>query len=81
MMAAAGILGEYKGSQAREVTMTLADYEALRKNMVADEVAGYADLTHERAEDEDENSEDYDSPVEEVDDEDTEEENEEDDEK
>ena len=81
MMAAAGILGEYKGSQAREVTMTLADYEALRKNMVADEVAGYADLTHERAEDEDENSEDYDSPVEEVDDEDTEEEIEEDDEK
>ena len=26
MMAEAGILGEYKGSQAREVTMTLAEY-------------------------------------------------------
>ena len=81
MMATAGILGDYKGSQAREVTMTLDDYEALRKNMVADEVAGYADLTHERAEDEDENEE-YDSPVEEVDDDAEEEsEEEEDDEK
>ncbi|NLW82871.1 MAG: DNA translocase FtsK [Phycisphaerae bacterium] len=61
MMAAAGILGEYKGSQAREVTMTLDDYEAMRKNMVADEVAGYADLTNERGDDDA-----YDSPVEEV---------------
>ena len=66
MMAAAGILGEYKGSQAREVTMTLQEYEAMRKNMVADEVAGYADLTHERSDDDEE----YDSPVEEVDDDD-----------
>ena len=54
MMAAAGILGEYKGSQAREVTMTLEEYEALRKNMIADEVAGYADLTAERGEDDNE---------------------------
>ncbi len=77
MMAAAGILGDYKGSQAREVTMTLDEYEALRKNMVADEVAGYADLTHERSETKDE---EYDSPVEEVDD-DVEETVEEDDEK
>lgn len=66
MMAAAGILGDYKGSQAREVTMTLDEYEALRKNMLADEVAGYADLTHERGTDQEE---DYDSPVEEVEDE------------
>ena len=63
MMAAAGILGEYKGSQAREVTMTLADYEALRSNMVADEVAGYADLTNERMGDDD-----SDSPIKEIDD-------------
>lgn len=30
MMAGAGILGEYKGSQAREVLMTLEEYEAAR---------------------------------------------------
>lgn len=48
MMAAAGILGEYKGSQAREVMMTLEEYETLRKNMIADQVAGYADLTEQR---------------------------------
>ncbi len=33
MMAAAGILGEYKGSQAREVMMTLKEYEAMREKM------------------------------------------------
>ena len=57
MMAAAGVLGEYKGSQAREVLMTLDEYEDLRKNMIADEVAGYADLTGERAEDDPEQEE------------------------
>jgi len=35
MMAAAGILGDYKGSQAREVLMTLEDYEQLRKDLDA----------------------------------------------
>jgi len=53
-MAATGLLGEYKGSQAREVTMTLDEYEAMKKNMVADEVAGYADLTENFDGDEDE---------------------------
>jgi S-DNA-T family DNA segregation ATPase FtsK/SpoIIIE len=33
MMAAAGVLGEYKGSQAREVMMTLEEWEKLRKEM------------------------------------------------
>jgi S-DNA-T family DNA segregation ATPase FtsK/SpoIIIE len=33
MMAGAGILGEYKGSQAREVLMTLKEYEKLREKM------------------------------------------------
>jgi S-DNA-T family DNA segregation ATPase FtsK/SpoIIIE len=47
MMAAAGILGEYKGSQAREVTMTLKEYERAKKQMAADAAAGYADLTDE----------------------------------
>jgi S-DNA-T family DNA segregation ATPase FtsK/SpoIIIE len=49
MMAAAGILGEYKGSQAREVLMTLEEYENVRAQMEADAEAGYQDL----AEDED----------------------------
>ena len=49
MMAGAGILGEYKGSQAREVLITLEEYEALAAQMQADADAGYKDL----AEDED----------------------------
>jgi S-DNA-T family DNA segregation ATPase FtsK/SpoIIIE len=44
MMAGAGILGEYKGSQAREVTMTLEEYERIRDQMEADAEAGYEDL-------------------------------------
>ncbi len=44
MMAAAGILGEYKGSQAREVVMTLEEYERVREQMEADAEAGYKDL-------------------------------------
>ncbi len=37
MMAAAGILGEYKGSQAREVMMTLEEYERVREQMESEE--------------------------------------------
>jgi len=37
MMAGAGILGEYKGSQAREVMMTLEEYENIRERMEAEE--------------------------------------------
>jgi len=37
MMAAAGILGEYKGSQAREVMMTMEEYERLREKMEQEE--------------------------------------------
>ena len=44
MMAAAGILGEYKGSQAREVLMTIDEYEAVCEQMQADADTGYADL-------------------------------------
>jgi len=40
MMAAAGILGEYKGSQAREVMMTLKEYEQMRKR-ADEEVAAH----------------------------------------
>jgi len=44
MMAGAGILGEYKGSQAREVMMTLEEYERVCGQMQADAEAGYQDL-------------------------------------
>jgi len=44
MMAASGILGEYKGSQAREVMMTVDEYERIRSQMDADAEAGYEDL-------------------------------------
>jgi S-DNA-T family DNA segregation ATPase FtsK/SpoIIIE len=47
MMAASGILGEYKGSQAREVLMTAEQYEHLKRDMLHEEVAGYADLSKE----------------------------------
>ena len=60
MMAASGLLGEYKGSQAREVTMTVDEYDAMRKQMVADEVAGYADLTQDDDDDDEyEDEEEY----------------------
>ncbi|MBA7636942.1 hypothetical protein ES703_44570 [subsurface metagenome] len=50
MMAASGILGEYKGSQAREVTMTLKEYEKIRKQMEKDGEAGYEDLAERSSE-------------------------------
>jgi S-DNA-T family DNA segregation ATPase FtsK/SpoIIIE len=62
MMAAGGILGEYKGSQAREVTMTLGEYDAMKKQMIIDETEGYEDLSEK------DDEEEYDEPVEEVDD-------------
>jgi len=37
MMAGAGILGEYKGSQAREVMMTPEEYERIREKMEAED--------------------------------------------
>jgi S-DNA-T family DNA segregation ATPase FtsK/SpoIIIE len=43
MMAGAGILGEYKGSQAREVIMTLEEYERIREQMEQEAEAGYED--------------------------------------
>jgi len=49
MMAGAGILGEYKGSQAREVLMTLKEYEKLREKMEAE-------AEEEKESDEDEDS-------------------------
>jgi S-DNA-T family DNA segregation ATPase FtsK/SpoIIIE len=40
-MAAAGIVGDYKGSQAREVVMTLDEWNAVRAQVEADMAAGY----------------------------------------
>jgi S-DNA-T family DNA segregation ATPase FtsK/SpoIIIE len=50
MMAASGVLGEYKGSQAREVMMTLKEYEKVREQMEADAEAGYEDLAEDSSE-------------------------------
>jgi len=49
-MAAAGILGEYKGSQAREVMMTVDEYESICSKMAKDEMAGYADMADDGVE-------------------------------
>jgi S-DNA-T family DNA segregation ATPase FtsK/SpoIIIE len=40
MMAGVGVLGDYKGSQAREVMMTLEDYERLIEKMEAEQGGG-----------------------------------------
>jgi len=47
MMAGAGILGEYKGSQAREVLVTLEEYEQLREQMNAAAEPGPAEPAEE----------------------------------
>ncbi len=51
MMAGAGILGEYKGSQAREVIMTLEEYERIREQMERDADAVYEDADRDDASD------------------------------
>jgi S-DNA-T family DNA segregation ATPase FtsK/SpoIIIE len=53
-MAASGILGEYKGSQAREVLITVQEYERLKQQMDADKKAGYSDMQDEPQPDNDE---------------------------
>jgi len=53
MMAGAGILGEYKGSQAREVLMTADEYEAICNQRDADAEAGFADLVEDEEEEDD----------------------------
>jgi len=44
MMAAVGVLGEYKGSQAREVVMTVEEYEGIREQLESAGEAGYEDV-------------------------------------
>ena len=53
MMAAVGVLGEYKGSQAREVVMTLEEYEHVREQLEAAAEAGYEEEQPEIARGED----------------------------
>lgn len=54
MMAASGILGEYKGSQAREVLMSREEWENVKKGMQRDAQAGFKDLQDDDDEGEDE---------------------------
>ena len=53
-MGASGILGEYKGSQAREVIMTLGEYELAKEQMAVDKRAGFSDMQEEQPIDSDE---------------------------
>ena len=46
-MAEAGLVGEYKGSQAREVLMTLQEYESIKRQMEIDAINGYEDMQQE----------------------------------
>jgi S-DNA-T family DNA segregation ATPase FtsK/SpoIIIE len=39
-MAAAGIVGDYKGSQAREATLTLEEWDAMKAAQQSDEESG-----------------------------------------
>ncbi|MHC4220816.1 MAG: FtsK/SpoIIIE family DNA translocase [Planctomycetota bacterium] len=55
MMAASGVLGEYKGSQAREVIMTLDEYERICEKMA--EEAGQDSQEYDNNEDEQETAE------------------------
>jgi S-DNA-T family DNA segregation ATPase FtsK/SpoIIIE len=40
MMAQAGIVGEYKGTQSREATITLDEWEQMKAGQLADEESG-----------------------------------------
>ncbi|HEY0008386.1 MAG TPA: DNA translocase FtsK, partial [Tepidisphaeraceae bacterium] len=42
-MAAAGLVGEYKGSQAREATITLDEWDAIKAQQSADADAGMSE--------------------------------------
>jgi len=44
MMAASGILGEYKGSQAREVLLSADEYEKIKQQMQREKEQGYKDM-------------------------------------
>ncbi len=78
-MAQAGIVGDYKGSQAREVLITLDDWDQLQAQVAEDLEQGYAaDCEEDEVEVEDEAEELEDVEDEEEEEEDEEEEDEED---
>ncbi len=54
-MAVSGILGEYKGSQAREVLVTIEEYERMRQQMETDKKAGFSDMQEDEQPDESDN--------------------------
>jgi len=65
MMASIGLLGEYKGSQAREVMLTIKQYEELMENMGSDGEAEYEYEEEEDVKDQDqdmENEEEQEEP-------------------
>jgi S-DNA-T family DNA segregation ATPase FtsK/SpoIIIE len=66
-MAAAGILGEHKNAQAREVTITLDEWEAMKAQMEADAAAGT--IFEDSAEDADADEDDSEGVPDELDDE------------
>lgn len=74
MMAASGILGEYKGSQARDVVITKDQWEKIKRQQLADATAGFSDMADPSHQDQfldragGDDEEEYDSPVEEIDD-------------
>jgi len=64
-MAIAGIVGEYKGSQAREVLISLEEYKNIRRQMEHDAVAGYEDLQEEEQDDNEEQDDELEDELEE----------------
>lgn len=60
MMAASGILGEYKGSQAREVMISRDEWQNIQRQQMMDAATGYSDLSEDDEDDyqQDEQSED-----------------------
>ena len=47
-MAAAGIVGDYKGSQAREVMITPDEYQAIKAQMDRDGASGFKDMQEDK---------------------------------
>ncbi len=65
-IAMAGIIGEYKGSQAREVNMTLEEWEAIRAQMEADAARAAAEAGESAAEEQSAHAQDGDEADEEA---------------
>jgi hypothetical protein len=64
-MAEAGIVGDYKGSQAREVTMKLEEYEELAREVSALDRQEFTAVDEDEAEPQDEYEYEYEEEEEE----------------